>query len=256
VDRRWLIYSQLKDAAFCSCCKLYGKSSAGQLANEGCNDWKHLGGKLAKHKLTPEHIKNMKTWLQALRRMSRNDGIDGMMLGQIKKGKLHWRAVLTRILAVVQYLAENNVAFCGKTEKLYQLKNGNFLGLIEMLAKFDPTMQEHVRRIKDGEIHDHYLGHQIQNELIELMASEVKKIIIDKLKLAKYFSIILDCTPDVSHKEQMSLIVRFVDVSRCDIKVVEHFIEFFIVEDTTGKGLYTVLNFHRNYPLVFVVKLV
>jgi len=70
-------------------------------------------------------------------------------------------------------------------------------------------------------------GHQIQNELIELMASDVKKIITDKLKLAKYFSIILDCTPDVSHKEQMSLIVRFVDVSHCDIKVVEHFIEFF-----------------------------
>jgi len=137
----------------------------------------------------------------------------------------------------VQYLAENNGAFCGKTEKLYQPNNGNFLGLTEMLAKFDPTMQEHIRRIKDGETHDHYLGHQIQNELIELMASEVKKIIIDKLKLAKYFSIILDCTPDVTHKEQMSLIVRFVNISHCDIKVVEHFIEFLIVEDTTGKGL-------------------
>jgi hypothetical protein len=95
-----------------------------------------------------------------------------------------------------------------------------------MLAKFDPTKQEHVRRIEDGETHDHYLGHQIQNELIELMASEVKKIIIDKLKLAKNFSIILDCTPDVCHKEQMYLIVRFVDVSHCDIKVVEQFIEF------------------------------
>jgi hypothetical protein len=68
------------------------------------------------------------------------------------------------------------------------------------------------------------------------MTSEVKKIIIDKLKLSKYFSVILDCTPDVSHKEHMSLIVRFVDVSHCDIKVVEHFMEFFIVEDTTGKG--------------------
>jgi hypothetical protein len=56
VDRRWLVYSQLKDAALCFCCKLYGKSSAEQLANEGCNDWKHLGGKLEKHKFTPEHI--------------------------------------------------------------------------------------------------------------------------------------------------------------------------------------------------------
>ena len=141
----------------------------------------------------------------------------------------------------MQYLAENNGAFRGKTEELYQPNNGNFLGLIEMLATFDPTMQEYVRRIKDGETHDHYFGQQIHNELIELMTSEVKKIIIDKLKLAKNFSVILDCTPDVIHKEQMSLIVRFVDVSHCDIKVVEHFIEYFIVEDTTGKGLLDLL---------------
>jgi hypothetical protein len=56
VDRRWFIYLQLNDAAFCFCCKPYGK-----LANEGCNDWKHLGGKLEKHELTPEHIKDMNT---------------------------------------------------------------------------------------------------------------------------------------------------------------------------------------------------
>ncbi|XP_059169366.1 zinc finger MYM-type protein 1-like [Physella acuta] len=169
--------------------------------------------------------------------MARIPKADVQMLDQINKEKRHWRDVLTRILAVVQYLAENNSAFRGKTEKLYQPHNGKFLGLIEMLAKLDPTIQEHVRRIKDGETHDHYLGHQIQNEFIELMASEVKKIIIAKLKLAKYFSIILDCTPDVSHKEQLSLIVRFVDASDCDLKVVEHFMEFFIAENTTGKGL-------------------
>jgi hypothetical protein len=56
----------------------------------------------------------MNPWLEALRRMSRNDGINNMMLEQIKKEKLHWRAVLTRILAVVQYLAENNGAFRGR----------------------------------------------------------------------------------------------------------------------------------------------
>jgi hypothetical protein len=133
------------------------------LANESCNDWKNLGGKLEKHELTPGHIKTLNTWLKALRRMSRDDGIDNMMLEQIKKENLHWRAVLTRILAVVQNLAGNKGVFRGKTEKLYQPNNGNLLGLIEKLAKFDPTMQEHVRRMKDGETHDHYLGPQIQN---------------------------------------------------------------------------------------------
>jgi hypothetical protein len=36
-----------------------------------------------------------------------------------------------------------------------------FLGLIEMITEFDLIMQEHVLRIRGGEIQNHYLGHYI-----------------------------------------------------------------------------------------------
>ena len=148
--------------------------------------------------------------------------IDSSLQEHINKEKEHWKQVLQRILAVVKRLERNNLGFCGDNEKIYEERNGLFLQMIELLAEFDPTMQEHVRRISKKEINYHY-SHKIQNELIQLMANEVKLSIVSTIKEAKYFSVILDCTPDVSNEEQMSLVVRCVNISKNPIVVEEFF---------------------------------
>ncbi|CAN1805602.1 hypothetical protein LINPERHAP1_LOCUS24329 [Linum perenne] len=76
-----------------------------------------------------------------------------------------------------------------------------------MFAEFDLVTKEHVHGITNDEIQCHYLGHRIQNEIILLLGSTIKSTIIRKIKQAKYFSVILDCTPDISHQEQMSMIL-------------------------------------------------
>ncbi|CAN0903350.1 Zinc finger MYM-type protein 1 [Linum grandiflorum] len=110
-----------------------------------------------------------------------------------------------------------------------------------MLNEFDPVIQEHVHRITNDEIHHHYLSHKIQNKIILLLANSIKSKIIGKIKQANYFSVILDCTPDISHQEKMSMILRYVNFSSNSISIEESFWGFLDVNDTNGLGLFDVM---------------
>ncbi|CAM5104996.1 unnamed protein product [Natator depressus] len=101
-------------------------------------------------------------------------------------------------------------------------------------------MKEHLRKITDHETQVHYLGKNMQNELIQILANAIKKKIIEAAHSAKYFAIILDCTPDVSHVEQMTIIIRFVDTEKSadednvEVLIKEHFCGFVPLKETTG----------------------
>ncbi|CAH9093670.1 unnamed protein product [Cuscuta europaea] len=155
-------------------------------------------------------------------------------------------------MSVIKTLATCNIAFQDDNEKIGDEKNRNFLKIINMISEFDPIMEEHLRHIRKKVIQNHYLGHSIQNQMIQLLAGEVKKKILQVVRDSKYFSIILHCTPDVSHEEQMPLIIRCVNVSTIPVRIEEFFITFVKIVETTGEALFDELKcFLQTHELDF-----
>ncbi|CAG5022550.1 unnamed protein product [Parnassius apollo] len=61
-------------------------------------------------------------------------------------------------------------------------------------------------------------------ELIELMSQEVRSVILAERRVAGYFSLSVDSTPDLSHIDQLCVIIRY--VSPFDDLPVERFLTF------------------------------
>jgi len=63
-------------------------------------------------------------------------------------------------------------------------------------------MEDHRNRYQRAENKQHYLSHDIQTKRICKNYKFHGNQFMDKIKSSKYYSVILDCTPDISHIEQ------------------------------------------------------
>lgn len=241
VERNWLIYSVTTDAVFCFCCILFDNSSSHDWSKKGYSDWGNLVRALTMHEKSENHRNSFRQWKEFDTRLKKNQTIDAEYQKIMDLEIQHWRGVLKRIIAIIRLLASQCLAFRGTSEHLFQPNNGNFLKLVELLAEFDPVMEEHVRRVQreSDKWSVTYLSNNIQGELINLMGNEILRKIVEITKKAKYFSIIADCTPDVSHIEQLSLTIRVVTCNPIENKyeIDEFFIGFFEATNSTGEGL-------------------
>ena len=132
------------------------------------------------------------------------------------------------------YLAERGQAFRGDSHEIGNPHNGNYLSAMELLAKFDTFLADHIARCGNrGRGNPSYLSHFIMEEVISLLASEVKANILSSILNAKYCFIIADSTPDISHINQLTLFVRCIENS----KPVERYVGFVSIKSHKSESL-------------------
>ena len=73
-----------------------------------------------------------------------------------------------------------------------------------------------------------------QNEMISLIATELKSKIIDEINSSYFFSVMVDTTPDMSHKDIMSIVVRTASENS---EIWERLLKSVECTDKTGKGM-------------------
>lgn len=249
VKRTWLMYSKKDNALFCIPCKLFKspetlKPGMYSLQTSGLTNWKKALEKLCQHEISKLHKENFVKWKTLIKSMNNeNFGISSQLGNAIESEKLKWREILRVIIDAILYLACNSLPLRGTIETQSKLtmsftskEQGNFLNLIVLLSKHNATLKAALEERKKGQVS--YLSKTVQNEVIEMMGDCVRNKILNDVLQAKYYTIMFDCTPDVSHTEQMSQVIRYVTKNNQDeYEVKESFIDFLEVCGKTGEYL-------------------
>ena len=148
----------------------------------------------------------MSNMLTLMQRMSGTGAIDSALRKQTLDAREYWRDVLRRVVAVIKFLGERGLAFRGNDELFGSPHNGNYLGILELISQFDPFLAEHIKTYgQRGRGSVSYLSSTICEEFIDMMGEKTRQVIAEELRDAKYFSVIVDSTPDLSHVDQLTL---------------------------------------------------
>ena len=250
--RFWLCYSRSIDRVYCQPCWLFSCKNAppsrpgtsfshqNPWGTTGLNDWGHLSQRIRSHETSASHAEACVVYEQ----WRNNKTIEETLHVSLLEKTNFWQKVLERLLNVTLMLAMCNLPFRGSTEEVSNENKGNFLSIIQLIAKYDSVLDK-LLQLPKGSLK--YLSPSIQNELISLLAGQVLQDIKIELQSAPFFAIILDTTQDVSKKDQLSEVFRYVKIAYHDdgtpreLQVIEAFTSFTEVEDSSAIGLHKLI---------------
>ena len=178
----------------------------------------------------------MLSWEQRKYNAAHGVSIDNRLeSGRLQQIK-HNRHYISTIVQALLFCAHQEIALRGHNESETSSNRGNFLELMQLLAKHDNIVMS---RLEDGPHNATYTSPEIQNLLLNVMASMVRRQICSAVQCSGPFSLLADECKDVSKKEQMSIVLRYVDNRSGDIH--ERFLKYVEATSLSAESLSTYL---------------
>ncbi|CAL8152371.1 unnamed protein product [Prunus armeniaca] len=177
----WLEYSKEKDAAFFLHCYLFkcdfdkqGKAGSDVFTEKGFKNWRK----------GPENFRD---------HVGQKQHVETIVIKQTDQARI--------------YIATRS-SFRGHDESETSSNRGNYVELLQFLADHDEKVRAVV--FENGPRNLKYIAPNIQKELVNSCATETIDAIISDMDNS-FFSILVDESRDVSIREQMAVVLRYVN---------------------------------------------
>ena len=144
-------------------------------------------GKLEKHNTSSLHVHAMAAWRDYITVKSSNTSITSRLSSQRKERISRNRHYIRSIIEVLVLCATSEIALRGHRE-VNSTHKGNFLKILDIVGKHD----EVASCLRDGPKNATYTSHDIQNELLHILAKNVRQVICMEVKNSGYYNIIVD----------------------------------------------------------------
>ena len=209
----------------------------GQFVSKPFCLWVKMTTKANTHASHRYHLRAMTKMKEFIDRYENpSQAVDVMMQSQLQQTMARNQLVIESLLRIVLFCGKQGLAFRGHRDDRVDwsqeasINEGNFVQLVRFRAETDPALADH---LKESPRNARYTSKGIQNELIEVVGNTIQLDIISEVQAAQYYSVIADEVTDVSNKEELSLVLRYM----FNDEIKEVFVDFIQVERITGEVL-------------------
>jgi hypothetical protein len=229
-SRSAFAYSVKKDAVFCAPCCVFAATD--ELFVRQChNDWSNIEKHVQRHLKCKTHLSAVEASLEFLKVCNNKQESVQSQLSKAYNDKIRQnRSALAAIVKTIAVCGRQNIPLRGHTDD-----RSNFIALLQYRSECDDNLRTHLASCPGNA---KYISHDIQNELIQLCGEQILSSIVDECRQARFFSLIVDETTDISVREQVSIVVLYINNEG---KRQEQFLCFQETYETTGDTLYNLL---------------